>query len=132
MTPMLGKRHDSFRLQPGYQPLMRTLGIDARAIFRHPQIVVWRKLPDRDNCTLDAVYEGKPIRLHIKRYRQSRGFDIPADDEVKGIMALQAHEIPTVPLVGWGKLINRRSFVITEDLTGYADAEKTRPSRPAV
>lgn len=29
-----------------------------------------------------------------------------------------------MPLVGWGKLADGRSFVITEDLAGYRDAEK--------
>src|SRR4051794_10486055 len=118
------RSRDTFRLQPGYQPLMRMLGIDAREIFRHPEIKVWRKLPDRENCTLDTTFEDKPLRLHIKRYRAPRWFNDPASDEVAGIMALATQDIPTVPLVGWGRLSNRRSFVITADLAGYADAEK--------
>lgn len=121
---MLGKRRDTFRLQPGYQPLMRMLGIDAREIFRHPDIKVWRKLPDRENCTLDCEFEGRPLRLHIKRYRAPRWWNSPADDEVAGIMALNAADIPTVPLVGWGSLANRKSFVITANLGEYTDAEK--------
>jgi len=118
------RSRDIFRVLPQYQPLMRVLGIDAAEVFRHPQIVVWRKLKDRENCTLDAEFKDKAIRLHIKRYRRPRWFAKPADEEVAGIIALQKAAIPTVPLVGWGRLSNGRSFVITEDLAGYADAEK--------
>src|SRR5207248_1593154 len=85
---------------------------------------VWRKLPDRENCTLDATLNGRPVRLHIKRWQPARGFTLPADDEVRGLRALQAAKIPTAPLVGWGKLVDRRSFVITEDLSGYRAADK--------
>ncbi|MEA2710116.1 MAG: lipopolysaccharide core heptose(I) kinase [Phycisphaerales bacterium] len=110
-----------FHVLPQYQALMRMIGLDVEAVFDHPQIVAWRKLPDRENCTLDADIEGKPIRLHIKRYLiESTG----AADEVKAIELLRDAGVPTVPLVGWGKLVDGRSFVITEDLAGYRDAEK--------
>ena len=90
MANFFAKRSDSFsRLQPGLS------AADADARHRRPRGFpssanrrLAKTCPIAENCTLDAVYEGKPIRLHIKRYRQSRGFDIPADDEVKGIMAL--------------------------------------------
>src|SRR6185436_7753766 len=115
---------DIFRVAPQYQPLMRMVGLDAGAIFKHPQIVVWRKLPDRENCTLDADYNGKKIRLHIKRYAPARGFTLPADDEVRAHQALQIEGIPTATMVGWGKLLDRSSFVITENLDGYEAADK--------
>jgi len=36
------------------------------------------------------------------------------------------------PLVGWGKLVDGRSFVITEDLCGYRDAEKMVARRAGI
>jgi hypothetical protein len=117
--------HNTFRAAPRYQPILREIGLDAQAIFTHPDIKVWRRIPERENCTLDAdLDDGRHIRLHIKRYRPERGFTTPADDESLGIRALEFHKIPTVPLVGWGKIGDGRSFIITEDLSDYRDAEK--------
>lgn len=121
---MLGQTKNLFRVLPEYQPLMRVLGIDAEAIFTHPQIKPWRTLPDRDNCTLDGEIDGKKIRLHIKRYHPARGMTTPAEDEEKAIRALQIEQIPTLQIVGWGKLTDRRSFIITQDLEGYRAADK--------
>src|SRR2546421_292565 len=106
---------NQFRVAPQYQPLMRAIGLDAEAVFEHPEIVAWRKLADRENCTLDAVRDGRKIRLHIKRYLTN---GLAADAEVKALELLQQAEIPTVPLVGWGRLESGRTFVITEDLAG--------------
>jgi hypothetical protein len=117
----VSKSGNEFRVLPQYQPLMRVVGLDAEAVFDHPDIRAWRKLPDRENCTLDAELDGKPIRLHIKRYFvESSG----VADEVRGIELLREAGIPTVPLVGWGRVADGRSFVITEDLGDYRDAEK--------
>ena len=113
-----------FHVAPQYQPLMRYVGLDADAVFTHPAIKVWRSIPERENCTLDAEFGGRKIRLHIKRYRPTTGFTLPADDEAKAIRALIVEQIPTTPLVGWGSLPDRRSFVITEDLAGYEAADK--------
>ena len=113
-----------FQIAPQYQPLMRVVGLDADAVFTHEKIVAWRKLPDRENCTLDAELDGKPLRLHIKRYLTSAR---AAEDEVKAINLLRDAGIATVPLVGWGRTDEGqggRSFVITEDLAGYRDSEK--------
>jgi hypothetical protein len=99
------------------------LGLDADAVFTHPDIKPWRRLDDRENCTLDASLDGHSIRLHIKRYPAQRGRR-PADDEVAAIKLLQQAQIPTVPLVAWGELADGRSFIITEDLTGFAAADK--------
>ena len=100
---------------------MRRVGLDAERVFDHPEIVAWRKLPDRENCTLDAEIDGKPIRLHVKRYPTST---TAAEEEREAIGMLEQAGIATVPLVGWGRLKGGRSFIITEDLAGYRDAEK--------
>src|SRR6185436_4007236 len=114
---------DHFQVDPRYQPIMRQIGLDAEAVFSHPDIQVWRSIPERENCTLDATLEGREIRLHIKRYRATRSSRTPADEEVRGIQLLNQHEIPTVPLVGWGRLADGRSFVISEDLKDFRAAD---------
>ncbi len=113
-----------FHVSPQYQPLMRQIGLDAEAVFAHPHIRVWRSIPERENCTLDTQLNGHLIRLHIKRYHPARGFTLPGDEEAQAIRALLVEQIPTAPLVGWGSLPDRRSFVITEDLAGYQAADK--------
>jgi len=115
---------DYFQVDPSYQPLMRQIGLDAAAVFEHPDIKVWRSIPERENCTLDSKLEGREIRLHIKRYRAGRSSKNAAAEEVSGIELLKAHEIPTVPLVGWGKLADGRGFVISEDLKDFRAADK--------
>jgi heptose I phosphotransferase len=122
---MLQLPRNVFHAAPRYQPVLRQIGLDAEAVFTHADIQVWRKIPERENCTLDAdLADGTHVRLHVKRYVPARGFRTPADEESLGIRALEIEGIPTVPLVGWGKLVDGRSFVITEDLGGYRDAEK--------
>jgi heptose I phosphotransferase len=116
---------DHFRAAPDYQPLLRQIGLDAQAVFRHPDIVAWRTIPERQNCTLDTESaDGRPVRLHIKRYARVRSRVTPADREARGIAALESHDIPTAPLVGWGRLRDGRSFIITEDLAGHRAADK--------
>ena len=115
---------NTFHAAPQHQPLLREVGLDAEAVFGRADVVAWRKLPDRENCTLDAERaDGTPVRLHVKRYPASAP-GTPAADEVRGIEALQRAGIPTVPLVGWGSLADGRSFLVTLDLAGYRDAEK--------
>lgn len=103
---------------------MRSLGLDADAIFTDPRIVPWRKLDDRQNCTLDVPSVGEAVttRLHVKRYHAAR--IPPADAEVAGHRLLAAAGIPTAPLVAWGKLPDGRSFTIWADLAGHAPADK--------
>jgi len=113
-------------VETAYEPLVRELNLDADRIFNHPDIKVWRDLPDRENCTLDAaLLDGRRIRLHIKRYKppilQSTNL---AEVETNGIHLLLEHQVPTVPLVAAGRLPDGGSFVITEDLTGYESADK--------
>src|SRR5688500_2930711 len=106
-----------------YQGLMREVGLDGDAIFERPDIRVWRSIPERENCVLDAERaDGSRVRLHIKRHRG--GGAAPAEAEATGIQLLERNGIGTTPLVGWGALADGRSFVITEDLTGFRDAEK--------
>jgi RimJ/RimL family protein N-acetyltransferase len=115
----------SFRVAPEFQPLLRHIGLSAEGVFTDPRIVAWRTLDDRENCTLDARdVGGAPVRLHVKRYRPTRGFTTPVDDEVKGYRSLAFERIPTAPLVGWGKLTDGRSFTIWQDLAGYAPADR--------
>jgi hypothetical protein len=71
-----------------------------------------------------TLRDGRSIRWHVKRYQAARGFTTPADDEAQGHRALLTEQIPSGKLVGWGKLTDRRSFVIFEDLAGYEAADK--------
>jgi len=114
-----------FHAAPRCQPLLRAIGLDAEAVFSHPQITVWRQLHDRENCTLDGAWpDGTPARLHIKRYAPCRSRSTPADAEALGLSRLEAAAIPTAPLVGWGALADGRSFIILEDLVGFRAADK--------
>src|ERR1041385_3366868 len=115
---------DYFQVDPKYQPIMREIGLDAEAVFSHPEIKVWRSIPERENCTLEARLDGREIRLHIKRYHAGKSSKNAAEEEVGGIELLQAHGIATVQLVGWGKLADGRSFVISEDLKEFRAADK--------
>jgi hypothetical protein len=116
----VANRQSKFQVCAEYQPLMRMLGLDAQTVFDHPEIRCWRRLPDRENCMLDAdLSDGRHIRLHVKRYTDSRA----ASPEVEGHRLLVRAEIPTAPLVGWGTS-DGRSFVIFDDLTGYMPADK--------
>ena len=122
---MLGKPRPVIHAASQYQPILRELGIDAETVFNHALIKPWRTLDDRENCILDATLnDGRHIRWHIKRYQPARGFTTPADDEVTGHRALVVEKIPVPALVGYGNLPDRRSFVIMEDLEGYAAADK--------
>jgi lipopolysaccharide kinase (Kdo/WaaP) family protein len=120
---------NTFHVAAEYQPMVRMIGLDADGVFDDPRIVSWRKLPDRENCTLDAELpereEGtRKVRLHVKRYLKGHAGTLPADDEVKGFQALAGRDVPTAPLVGWGSLADGRSFTIFLDLAGYVPADK--------
>ena len=119
--------HPSHQLHvaPDQQPVFREVGLDAQAIFDDPRIVAWRKLPDRENCTLDAhLGDGRAIRWHIKRYAAVHDIQTPAEADVAGHKLLEDRQIPTAALVGWGRVSDGRSFVIFEDLAGYLPADK--------
>jgi hypothetical protein len=116
---------NQFHVAPGFQPMMRQIGLDADAIFDHRDIIPWRRLADRENCTLETTLaDGQKICWHIKRYAATRRKTSPADDEVRGHQLLEHEEIPTAKLVGWGHIADGRSFVIFEDLVGYQPADK--------
>lgn len=116
---------DTFHVAAGFQPLVRMIGLDAEAVFEHPDIKIWRSIADRQNCTLDADLDGRHVRWHVKRYTAVRtAGPTPAEVEVRGVRLLQEAGIPTVPLVAWGVLEDRRSFVIVEDLAGYRPGDK--------
>lgn len=63
------------------------------------------------------------LRLHVKRDLH-RPRAAPSEAEADGLLALRAVAIPTAELVAHGRLDDGRSFVITEDLTGYVAADK--------
>lgn len=112
------------QVAPDQHPIFREVGLDAQAIFEDPRIVAWRKLPDRENCTLDVhLGDGRDIRWHIKRYAAT-GHQVPAEADVAGHKLLEDRQIPTAALVGWGRIPDGRSFVIFEDLAGYLPADK--------
>lgn len=119
------RRRSMTHVGPGYQPVLRQVGLDGHAVFEHPDIRVWRSIPDRQNCVLDATLaDGRAIRLHIKRYDPVWSWQTPADVEARGIQLLIERGIPTAPLVAWGNLEDGRSFVILEDLAGYQPCDK--------
>jgi len=119
------KPRDSIYVAPAFAQLFQSLGLTAQTVFKDPRIVVWRSITERQNCTLDVkLADGKTLRLHVKRYLPAMGFGTPADEEAQGIRALEIERIPTAPLVAFGKLVDRRSFIITADLAGYRAADK--------
>ena len=122
---MADSSSDHFHLGHRFQPLARRAGLDARAIFSHPDIHVWRKLPDRENAYIDLEDDnGNPFRWHIKRFPPGNVFPLPAHEEVKSHDLAVHEQIPTAELVGWGNLSDNRSFIIFENLADYAPADK--------
>jgi heptose I phosphotransferase len=122
---MLGQAKDIFRVAPQYQPVFQALGLTPQGVFNDPRIVVWRSITERQNCTLDVdLAGGRTTRLHIKRYLPARGFLSPAEEESRGIGALEVAQIPTLALAAWGKLTDGRSFIVTEDLRGFRASDK--------
>ncbi|MGF1632734.1 MAG: lipopolysaccharide kinase InaA family protein, partial [Phycisphaerae bacterium] len=108
---------------PPYQPLIRLVGLDAEAVFTHPDVTVWRDLPDRQNATLDFTdTDGRLHRWHVKRYPAK--YAKQANAEVRGLHLLRQAGIRTPDLVAHGTLPDGRSFLITDDLAGHRPAEK--------
>ena len=118
---MIGR--STIRVAPGYQPLLREIGIDGDSVFEDSRIQCWRDIRERQNCILDETLpDNRRVRLHIKRFKKPG--DRGAEDEARGIRLLQERGIPTTPLVAWGCSAAGRGFVITDDLGGYQDAEQ--------
>lgn len=117
----------NLHVAPEWQPIFREIGLDAEAIFTHPAIKPWRSLRDRENCILDAtLVDGRHVRLHVKRF--PAGYDT-SKKELDGQQALLANEIPTLEIVAYGKLEDGRGFIVSNDLAGYAAADKIIHSR---
>jgi Lipopolysaccharide kinase (Kdo/WaaP) family len=122
---MFAKPRDRMNVAAQYEQLLQSIRFDPRTVFTSPAVRVWRKLSDRENCTLDFdLPDGRRMRFHIKRFPADNSLTSQADIESRGWRALEDEQIPCAPLVGWGKLKNRSSFIITEDLTGYEAADK--------
>jgi heptose I phosphotransferase len=122
---MVADLRDQLHVDSRFGPIFREVGIDAAAVFDHPLIHPWRTLPDRQNCILDAtLQDGRSLRLHIKRYPATNHATTPADTEMRGLQLLRDHAIPTVDAVAWGRLADGRSFIMLNDLAGYAAADK--------
>ena len=109
---------------PEFNVLLASVNLTPEAVFTDQRIKPWRVLPDRENCTLDVDFEGAPVRLHVKRYPPQRGTKTPAEIEATGLSLLMNDRIPTAPLVAWGVLPDRRSFVILQHLDGYTPGDK--------
>jgi hypothetical protein len=101
-----------------YRELFRQIGFTPEMIFTDPGIKVWRKLPDRENCTWEIATR----KLHVKRYKPARNSQ--AQQEAAGYEALTKNNIPTATIVIHGSLEDGRSFFVTEDLTGFTPADK--------
>lgn len=114
-----------FRIEPSYEELLRRAGIaDAWSVFENPRIRVWRSITERENATIDIpAADGSVTRLHIKRDKEPQ-HESSAGAEAAHLLALSSRGIPTASLVAYGKLPDGRSFVITEDLRGYAAADR--------
>ncbi len=109
---------------PEYTPLLRQLGLDARAVFADPRIRAWRTLSERDNATLDATIDGRSVRLHIKRFARTTALPSPAEREAAALRRVIEAGIATLPLVAWGRAIDGRSFLISEELYDHLPADK--------
>ena len=115
-----------YTAEAAYADLLREVGLpDGQSVFEHPDIVPWRRVRERENCTLDATLaDGRAVRLHVKRHHPAGGRRRPpALDEAEGIRLLRDAGIPTVPLAAVGVMPDGRSFVITEELYGLAAAD---------
>jgi hypothetical protein len=116
------KQSSNLHVAPEWQPVFREIGLDAEAIFTHPDIKSWRSLSDRENCLLDAtLVDGRRIRLHVKRF--PAGYNT-ASKELDGQRQLSAAQIPTLEIVAYGTLADGRGFIVSNDLAGYEAADK--------
>jgi len=115
----------TFWIAPGYEQIVEEIGLSPQDVFTRPDIVRWRTVDTRDNCTLDAqLADGRKLRLHIKRHQPGYARDTPAHVEYAGYELLRDANIPTANLVAFGELLDRRSFLVTEDLAGFSAADK--------
>jgi hypothetical protein len=106
-----------------YREILRQLGTAPETIFTDPAIKPWRTLEDRHNCTWDVLVAGRSVRLHVKRFGATRRRSW-AQAEAEGYQMLHERGIPTATVAAWGRLDDGRSFIATEDLAGFAPADK--------
>jgi len=99
------------------------IGFNGEMIFTDPAIKPWRNLADRQNCTWEIAAQDRPIRLHVKRFPRMSGTS-PAQLEAEGYRLLRERGIPTASVAAWGDLEDGRSFIVTEDLSGFSPADK--------
>ena len=108
-----------------FEQLIQAAGLTARGVFQDRRIQIWRSLYERENGTLDVeLPDGRTVRLHIKRYTATNALTSPAQLEVRGYHALVIEKIPTAQLIAFGRLSDRRSFVIFANLDGFSPADK--------
>ena len=106
-----------------YRQVFRQIGFSAEMIFTDPAIKPWRRLQDRENCTWEIPAAAGAIRLHVKRF-PSMGSSSPARDEAEGYRLLHDRGILAAIVAAWGDLDDGRSFIATEDLSGFTPADK--------
>jgi Lipopolysaccharide kinase (Kdo/WaaP) family len=99
------------------------IGFNGEMIFTDPAIKPWRNLSDRQNCTWEIALPDGPIRLHVKRFPRMSGAS-PAQLEAEGYRLLRERGIPTALVAAWGNLEDGRSFIVTENLSGFSPADK--------
>jgi hypothetical protein len=114
-----------FHVEPAFADLLRAAGIaDAQSAFTHPSIRVWRSIRERENATLDLAFPNRqPVRIHIKRDKSAQRKS-PSHAEAQKLLALRARGVPTAALIAHGRVEDGRSFVMTEDLAGFAPADR--------
>jgi heptose I phosphotransferase len=106
-----------------YRPILGPIGTSPETIFTDPAIKPWRILEDRHNCTWDLSAGDRTVRLHVKRFVAARRRSW-AEVEAEGYRLLHERGIPSATVAAWGRLDDGRSFIATEDLAGFAPADK--------
>jgi hypothetical protein len=114
----------TIRVAQEFQALFDSIHFNPKMLYG-PAVKIWRKLPDRENGVWDLdCPDGSRLRMHVKRYSAAvRGPD-PADDEAAGFRFLEGVGIPTAKLIAWGKMPDKRSFVVVQDLEGFEAGDK--------
>lgn len=112
-----------YEVRQPYADLLTHIDLaDAMSVFEHRDIVPWRRLNDRENCTIDAIWpDGRPTRLHVKRFPASNASS--ARQEAAGLALLARHGIESAALVAVGQVQDGRAFVITENLDGFSPCD---------
>lgn len=119
---MIGRRAESLDIADAYRAMLKTFGLTtAGAFFTDERFRVWRDVHDRQNATFDESFEGRRVRLHLKR--DCKRVREPLELEARGLELLQSAGIPTARRVAHGRLADGRSFIVTEQLYRYRAAD---------